>query len=109
MGPAYPDRDEWLDWVFSGARLGESLDDEVAALIFSVPDEAVLRYLTEAFERPAELLGRFTDTELNAGLWRLAFDFGSLATCLDDSFPETDRLRCVDSIAVLFRDLFAAR
>jgi hypothetical protein len=103
---AYPARDEWLGWVFAGARLGDDRDDEVDELLFSVPDDVALRYVTEAFEHSTELVGGFSDEELCAGLWFLLHESGLVAP---PAAPQEDLLRAIRATTSLYRDLFDPR
>ena len=99
-------RDEWLDWVFAGARLGDFRDIQVDELIFSICDAVALGYVTEAFERAPELIGRFSDEELCGGLWFLVHDSGFLAA---PHLSVEERLRAIRATAALYRDLFEPR
>jgi hypothetical protein len=103
---AHLSRDEWLDWVFAGAGPGDFYDVQVADLIFSVADDVALGYVTEAFERAPELIGRFSDEELCGGLWFLVHDSGFLAA---PHLSVEERLRAIRTTAALYRDLFEPR
>ena len=75
-----------------------------------VPADAI-RFMTQAFEGAAELLGPYSDAQLNQGLWFLANNACSnhMLALLDDSLPWSARGRCVDSIYRLYEQCFAKR
>jgi hypothetical protein len=103
------DRTDWLDWVFAGARLGAGRRQDEWDLLLSVPEPLSLGYVTDAFERPLDLLGGYSDEELQGGLWFLLGDYGVLHPATDDLLPLADRLRAVRSVGTLFSELMTAR
>lgn len=105
----YPELGDWLDWVFAGARLGEPRDLEVDELVYSVPATVALGYVTEAFERSADLLGGFSDDELCGGLWFLLSGSDILPRCLHPEAKESELLAFLKATEALFRDLFDVR
>ena len=108
--PKLPDDisfDTWLSYVFgypsgpSGFReTGDDWWDERAN-----PDRAV-DFVTQLFETPEMLEGRFPDQQIAQGLWYLASE-GESACLLDPTVPWPARRRGLLSIAALYSRLFA--
>jgi hypothetical protein len=73
------------------------------------PPAVTVNYLTRLFEHPAQVLSDFSDGEIAQGLWDILGDSEYATTLADLSVPLADRLRCLEAIAILFRDLFAVR
>ena len=66
----------------------------------------VVSYLTQLFEQPVMVLADYGDGEIAQGLWDVA-EYAAALTAT--SVPLSDRLRCIDALTTLFRDLFAVR
>jgi hypothetical protein len=67
--------------------------------------------MTALFEAPEQHLHRFSDAQLNQGLWFVASNSCSehFFAFTDTALPEDQRLRGVSSIGALFARLFARR
>lgn len=92
--------DEWVAAVFDPAA-----DDP-----WPTPAQE-LAHLTRLFNDPLAALAACSDEEIGVGLWSV-LDSGGAATALaigDPGLPLADRVRCVRSIGVLYRELFLPR
>ena len=71
----------------------------------------VAEFLARLFERPAECTAKYSDEQLNQGLWFIADSSCSddISTLLDESVTSELRERCIRSVATLFRELFSRR
>lgn len=65
-------------------------------------------HIARTFERADEHLGRFSDRQIEAGLWMI-IGRGYVGAALGDDVPAETRLRLVRSTSDLFSRLFAAR
>lgn len=64
--------------------------------------------IAETFERADEHLARFTDRQIEAGLWMIIGE-GYAADALGEDVPLESRLRLLESTYALFLKLFAVR
>jgi hypothetical protein len=109
VSASYPDLEDWLAWVFAGARLGDPRDPEVDELVYAVPNEIALGYFTEACGRSSALLASFSDAELCGGLWFLLSSSDVLTLSLQPEVKEPELIAFLHATEALFRDLFAIR
>lgn len=73
------------------------------------PATVRVEYLTRLFEEPVAALAGYSDGEIAQGLWAIASDGDYAAVLSDLTVPLSDRCRCLNALATLFRDLFAPR
>ena len=101
--------EEWVRYVFDHPVVkpewywggdADSLDLDQAKLIL---------YITQLFSRSAEVLSAFSDAQVDQGFWLLVGAPSELQILGEATLPITDRVCCIDSILVLFRDCFARR
>jgi hypothetical protein len=107
--------DEWVRHVFDHPVLEEPWWSHVAASGYrqewneSADTARTLSYLTQLFEEPSGLIGRFTSGQIDQGLYYLVSN-----SCSDHMFALTDtklswaaRRRCFDAILPLYKKLMA--
>lgn len=92
----YQTNDTLLDW--------EDQPGEWHQLI-KLPPSLEVEYITQACENAAEVFKVFSDTQLDRGFWK----HFSLSRLSDESVSSLSRRRGIDSIFVLFKDLFAKK
>jgi hypothetical protein len=106
---AKPTFEEWLRIHF---------DPSVTALeCYLYPDgeggemEPILSvdYITRTFEESGEVLRRFSDTQLNQGLWFLLIESGEMSALFAKGVSLSAQLGCIRSIFTLFKRCFAVR
>jgi hypothetical protein len=70
-----------------------------------------LQFMTQAFENAAEVLGSYSDAQLNQGLWFLVDNSCSnhMFALMNESIPWQARKRCIYSIHHLYEQCFAPR
>lgn len=78
---------------------------------WDAPSAAVVAYLTRLFEHSVTVLQDYSDGEIAQGLWYIASNGASdyMFALGDCTVPLSDRLRCIQSLEALFRDLLAVR
>lgn len=105
--------EQWLTYVFDHpvAESGQEWYWADDANWWDGPPTDTLHFLTRAFEHAAELLQRYSDAQLNQGLWFIADNACSnhMFALLDSGVPWAARQRCVRSIHSLFEQCFARR
>src|SRR5690242_7693339 len=92
--------DEWLDWAFDHPISDPAWYwDDNAEELESEPAQ-VVAYLTKVFENPTKVLAKFTDEQINQGLWFIADNSCSdhMYAVTDEEVPMEYRIRCVRSI-----------
>jgi hypothetical protein len=108
-----PGFEEWRAWVFDHPAAGPEwyFDPEADWWDGATDPERAVRYLTQLFESPIELLEGFSDAQVGRGLWFLASAGCSdlMFALLDPSVTWAQRERGIWSIYHLHRKLFAAR
>ena len=74
------------------------------------PADAI-RFMTQAFENPAEVFQPYSDAQLNQGLWFIVSSSCSnhMLALLDASVPWPAQQRCITSIHQLYEQCFAKR
>lgn len=108
-----PEFDEWVDGCFTtGAQrflTREGGDDPGHRDRWAVLAPSVaLRYITRLFETPAGLGRRYPQPQVDAGLeFILMGGHSYLGAFTDISLPWESRRRGIESITVLYRELFA--
>lgn len=110
MVPSY---EQWLDWVFDHPVTGRQWQccEELEGWDEEQDPRQAVAYLTQLFENSASLATRFSDAQLNQGLYFLISP-GSSSHChalLNAEVPWTERERGIPSIVALYRDLFVSR
>ena len=70
-----------------------------------------LSYLTRLFEASEILLTPYSDEQVNQGLWFIGSNSCSnhMFVLSKDQLPAADRVRCVEAMNTLYRDIFAKR
>ena len=77
-------------------------------LVWDDSPERVLTFVTESFERSGELLQRFSDGQIDQGLWFLLFS-DYMAGFGNKSVPLSLRQRGLESFVPLFEQVMAKR
>jgi hypothetical protein len=85
----------------------ESIDRQTRFLAIDGP--TIIAYVTELFERSGELLRGLTREQIDDGFHLIVNNSCSnyLQSLKDPKIPIADRLRCVNAIKVVYRDVFA--
>lgn len=105
--------EEWIHFVFDHPVDDSRLEWywDIEAEWWDGPPGLTVEYLTQAFEYSESVLGPYSDSQLNQGLWYLASNACSnhMFALMDSSVPWPARQRCIRSIGSLYRDCFAKR
>jgi hypothetical protein len=105
--------DEWVIFVFDHAVDDSRLEWywDIEADRWDGPPALTGAYLTQAFENSENVLGPYSESQLNQGLWYLASNACSnhMFALMDTSVPWPARQRCILSIGSLFQVCFAKR
>lgn len=102
---------EWVLLVFDHAGEGPEWYWEADAPWWDGPAAVTLEYLTRLFSEPLAVLSEFSDAQLNRGFWYLLGSSGDNypQVLADETLPVDARIRCLDAMPRVFRDIFAAR
>lgn len=96
-----PTFDEWLAHWFAPEVGVYRWDDDLAAC-------KIAAYMTQLFERPSVLVERYSPEIINKGLWSICgVETGYFQEIRCPEVPIASQQRCVRSIFLLYRDLFA--
>jgi hypothetical protein len=105
--------DDWVKYIFDHPLADPPWYFHADAEWWNGPADPALTvsYLTRLFETSSESLNLFSDEQINQGFWFLVDSGGSghFLTLFDPQVPPSERIRCVESIFSLNRDLFAPR
>lgn len=105
--------EEWLAWVFDHPATGPEwyFDPEADWWNEERDPERTTEYLTRLFEHPGVLLPKYSDAQINQGLWFLASSACSnhLFALLTPAVPWAKRERGLRSIGTLYRNLLSQR
>jgi len=103
--------EDWVTHVFDHDVTDPQWYFEPDAPFWAAPAGLTLAHMTRLFEDPRAYLSTYDDERLNQGFWYLVSNAGSnhMFALTDTSAPLAARIRCVESFAPLFRELFAAR
>ncbi|RYX82111.1 hypothetical protein EON83_21090 [bacterium] len=104
---------EWITYVFDHP-VSEPLQEwywDSAWEDWDGPAETIVDYVTRTFNQSGTLLSPFSDGQVNQGLnYLINFSCSSYMVALQGEVVSLeDRLRCIDSMATLFKDCFATR
>ncbi|HEX2136229.1 MAG TPA: hypothetical protein VHG30_10045 [Microvirga sp.] len=103
--------EEWVAFVFDHPTQGPEWYWDLDAPYWNGPAALTTEYLIRLFEDPGHASSRFSDAQLNQGLWYLISPgLGEHMFCLDDPTVAIEmRVRCVRSCESLFRKLLLPR
>jgi hypothetical protein len=105
--------EEWILFVFDHPVDDSRLEWywDIDADWWDGPAALTVEYLTRTFENSDRVLGSFSDSQLNEGLWYLVSNSCSdhMFALLDVSVPWVERKRCIRSISRLYEHCFAQR
>lgn len=103
--------DQWIRFVFDHPVAETAWHFDIDAPYLELPPARTAELVAETFERSGELLQRFSDAQLNQGLWFLLHSGSSdYMFCLTlASVPWPVRRRALRSFVPLFRDVIADR
>jgi len=104
----------WIEWVFDhppGPPGAPGWYWSLDADTWSDSPEVTLRFLTRLFENPAAALTRYSDVQIEQGLWFLTNNSAWEILCVlwDTTLPRDERERGIRSMYSLFDKLFARR
>ena len=111
--------DEWLKWIFDHP-VADNVDKEwwwaepdadESGRWLDRPPIPALTFVTKLFENPLAHLSRYSDAQIDQGLWFIVHGANSkhLKWLVDGRVDFGLRRRCIRSIENLSRDLFAPR
>src|SRR5215471_4097093 len=102
---------EWLQYVFNHPVSDPEWYFDLAAPAFEATQEDYAELLRETFSRSGEDLAKFSDAQVNQGVWFLASPSGSnfIFSLQDGSVPAQKKVEGIRSIYELYRDCFAKR
>jgi hypothetical protein len=108
MQPRYQ---EWLNHLFDHPVADPAWHWEVDAPVFVADEPEIAELIELTFQNSGADLQRFSDAQLNLGLWYLASNASSyyMSALRSDSVPLERRLSAIASISVLYRDCFQQR
>ena len=108
MHPRYQD---WINHLFDHPVADPAWHWDLDAPSFSAEEPEIAELIELTFRNSATDLNRFTDAQLNQGLWYLASPACSdyFFALRSEKVPLTRRLSAIDSITVLYRDCFQQR
>ncbi len=100
--------EEWVCYVFDNPPDYRWFD--LLADWGPCPPELLISYLTRLFEHAGDVLGRFSNAQLNQSFWfLLGADADAMRVLSDERVPWQERRRCLRSIFTLFEQCFAPR
>jgi GTP-binding protein len=109
--------DEWLKWVFDHPVAGDKEkewwfgepDADEGGRWLDRPPIPALTFVTKLFENPLAHLSRYSDAQIDQGLWFIVHGANSkhLKWLIDGRVDFGLRRRCIRSIENLSRDMFA--
>ncbi|MCG8547453.1 MAG: hypothetical protein MJE12_24920 [Alphaproteobacteria bacterium] len=102
---------DWVDHCFDHKVGGLQWYFDPNAPFIELPAATAADYLTRLFRDPGPSLDRFSNEQLNQGLWYL-IDSGGSAYVVDamaDAVPPAERIGCIEAMFTLFEAVFAAR
>ncbi|HMF41572.1 MAG TPA: hypothetical protein VKQ32_12930 [Polyangia bacterium] len=97
-----PSFQEWVTYCFTDPVPKIPWEDDP-------PPETMVRYLVQLFEAPRVATAGLSDERIGKGLWHICGYDGYLKSARDDDVPHDLQIRCIESLKVLYRDLFAVR
>ncbi len=108
MHPRYR---EWLDFVFDHEVSEPQWYFDLGAPCFDATEEEEVELIRETFTRSGGDLKRYSDAQVNQGIWFLVSPAGSdyMFSIRDSNVPSANRVAAIRSIYRLYRDCFAAR
>lgn len=102
---------KWIAYVFDHAVTDPAWHWAPDAPQWDGSPGQVATHITESFEDPGRLLARFSDEQLNQGLWFLVSSSCSefMYALIDSGIPSASRLRALRSFVPLFEQVMAPR
>jgi len=106
-----PTFEDWLTYCFDHPVSDPEWHFDIDAPTCDLSAETTVEYLTRLFTTSQKYLDRFSDDQLNQGLWYLASPSCSdtMFCLVDVSIPEAERIACVRAMQCLYANLFASR
>ena len=111
--------EDWLKWAFDHpvAAKGEKEwwwhlpDEDDGGIWLDRPPIQALTFVTRLFENPLPHLSRYSDAQIDQGLWFIVFQTNSkhFECLIDGRIDFGIRKRCIRSVENLSRALFAPR
>lgn len=109
--PMPPRYQEWLGYIFDHSEIGHAWCFDVDAPKFEANETEIAQLIEYTFRNAAVDLTRFSDAQVNQGIWVLTNSSCSDHACAlrSDAVPLAIRLSAIDSIRVLYRNYFSHR
>jgi hypothetical protein len=104
--------EEWLDHIFDHPVTDPKWYTAYDRDYWDVRKQPLVTfdYFTKAFENPLAACSRYSDEQVNQGLWyMLDHDFQSLLWAENSSVPIANRQRVIKAMYVVFEQLFLPR
>ncbi len=102
--------EEWVRYIFDHPVTDPAWYWDADADSLELDPLQNILFTTQLFSHSTETLSVFTDAQVNQGLWLLVSETTSDLRILGDAaLPLADRIRCIDSILLLFEDCFGRR
>ena len=102
--------DNWVRYLFDHPVTDPAWHWDINAEFVDLEPNRVVQYTTQLLRHSSELLAPYSDAQANLGLWFLIGEGNSpLHVLTEPTIPIEDRLRCIDSISILFEQCFAKR
>lgn len=105
------DFDAWVVHCFDHPVRQPEWYFDMEADVWDAPNALTVEYLTRLFEDPAPRLDRYSDAQVNQGLWYIVYNACSshMFALSDAKVPVAERRRCMAAISGLYTRLFAVR
>ena len=107
----HPRYQEWLTYVFDHPVTDPQWYFELDSPEFAGSESDFALLISQTFLRSGEDLQRFSDAQVNQGIWFLASTAGSsfILSLRDGQVPLIEKVTGIKNIFCLYRDCFAAR
>jgi hypothetical protein len=103
--------EEWIRFAFDHAPLADPSDSpwhNTEEYEFVCDPTAVLRYYTRLFHEPLPALSRYSDEQIEQGLWFIACHH-LLDIYWDEDIPAAMRIECIEAMPSLFQHFFSTK
>lgn len=103
--------DDWLAHCFDRPTTGPVWYHDPCLPHWRTAPALRVRHLTRLFGDPVAALSRYSDEQVNLGLWYIAQSASSddMLALLDASVPLAERVACIRAIETLYAQCFAVR
>lgn len=107
----HPDFDDWIEHCFNHPVTDPQWHFSTKAPTWNAPNSITIQYLIRLFEHPCEALERFSDEQVNQGLWYIIHNACSdhMYVLVDTKLAIADRVACMSALSGLYSKLFLSR